>query len=94
MQKCCCERAKRYRTPRMAGREAHRRRSFHLSTYPTFISNRNSGQRSRTRRSAIQGDQSSERKRNTATRLTPPLSRRSEGSDDCYSVYRNIIGRF
>ena len=43
-----------------------------ICKYPAFISNRNSGQRSRMRTSAIQGDQSSERNRNTAPGLLPP----------------------
>jgi len=47
------------------------------SRYPAFISNRNPGQRSRIRTSAIQGDQSSLRKRNTAIGLTPLVSPRS-----------------
>jgi hypothetical protein len=48
-----------------------------ISKYPAFISNRNSGQRLRGRGSAIQGDQSSVRKWNTANGLTPLVPRRS-----------------
>ncbi len=40
-----------------------------ISRYPAFISNRNSGQRLRMCRTVTQGDQSSLKKRNTASGL-------------------------